>query len=643
MQYIFIDNPSQLDSLKEAVRWITASDKDSPEPNPERLIGVDTETTGLNPFKCQVRLIQIAVPGFALIVDLDAYRDVGVRQVDWTRPGLNYIKTMLEGVKRPKVFQNITFDLNFLWQEGIDVGGELHDTMIAAKIINNGIPKVENNLGAIHFRELGIELPKEEQRADWAGVITKSMLIYAARDAECLTRIMPLLLAKLKKSRVTSSICLYDVYHDLEQPSMRPISRIQKNGFAFDTKQAVQLRSQLQLDAHNKKNQFCEKLDAALRRKFSGESAKWLPRDPDGSFNLRIKDTGSIRAGTKLYKGFNPGSPSQVINAFTDAGVVLRPNNKGKLSLDQNLLAFLAPQYPLICAYLEMKEALTLDTYLCTLIKAVEADGKIHSNYRQLGTRTGRMSSSDINIQQVPRKKMVRQLFQASPGWVLIVADYKAMELRMAAELSGESRMLRAFLYGDDMHKATASLMMGLPLDQVTYEMRNAGKVCNFALLYGAGAGTLQKQAISTFGLSWSKQESMEYVQRFRKAYPELKAWQDTQGASTTEAVLTKYGRRRFLFGADDKYTTRLNSPCQGSCGDVTKIAIVMLEKKMLEDDSARLVCTIHDELVIEARPEKVDYWAKTLQSCMEDAGSVVCTKVVLEAEVSVGDDWSAK
>lgn len=642
MQFVFIDNPAQLNSLKEAVRWIAASNAESPEPNPQRFIGIDTETTGLDPFTCQVRLIQIAVPGFALIVDLDAYREDGERQVDWTRPGLSYVKAILEGTQRPKVFQNGAFDLNFLWQEGIDVGGELHDTMHAAKVINNGIPGVSNDLGSIHQRELGVKLPKEEQRANWAGEIKKEMQIYAARDAECLTRIIPRQLVKLKKSRVTPAITLNDVYH-LEQQVQRPIARIQKNGFTFNKEKAVQLRSQLQLNAHNKKNEFCAKIDEALRMKHPEDSDKWLPQDPDGSFNLRIKDTGSIRAGTKLYKGFNPGSPAQVIKAFTDAGVVLRPNDKGKLSLDQNLLAFLAPQYPLIGAYLEMKEALTLDTFVSKLIKAVAADGKIHSNYRQMGTRSGRMSCSDINVQQIPRQKMFRELFEPSPGWKLIVADYKAMELAMAAELSGEQRMIDAFRNGEDLHKATASLMMDLPPEQITKEQRTAGKVCNFALLYGAGPGTLQKQAVSQFGLDWSKQQSVEYVRRFRKAYPQLKAWQDAQGSSTTEAVLTKYGRRRFLYGADDKYTTRLNTPCQGSCGDITKIAIVMLEEKMLEDSSARLICTCHDELVIEAQPDKAQYWADTLKACMEEAGAIICQKVPIEAEVGIGDDWSVK
>ena len=138
MQYVHIKNASQLTDLKLAVKVIAASDS---------MIGVDTETTGLNPFQCQVRLIQIAIPDFALVVDLDAYRENGVRQVDWEYPGLTYIKAILEGSKRAKVFQNGAFDLNFLWQEGVDVGGELHDTMHAAQLINNGIANVKNDLG----------------------------------------------------------------------------------------------------------------------------------------------------------------------------------------------------------------------------------------------------------------------------------------------------------------------------------------------------------------------------------------------------------------------------------------------------------------------------------------------------------------
>ena len=633
MQTVYIHSSTQLSDLKAAVRIIAAT---------EGLIGVDTETTGLDPFTCRVRLVQIAVPDFGLVVDLDAYRDGDERQVDWDRPGASYLKRILEGTKRPKVLQNGAFDLNFLWQEGIDLGGELHDTMLASKVINNGVPGVKNDLGAIHKRVLGKVLPKEEQRADWAGAITPEMITYASKDAECLTRIMPILLETLQKTRVTDKITLLDVYQ-LEQQVIRPIARMQKNGFWFDMEKGEKLRRQLAMRAFDLRHEFATKLDIRLRHKHPDNPEKWLPRDPDNSFNLRIKDSGSIRLGTKLYKGFNPGSAQQVIERFTDAGVVLRPNEKGKLSLDQNLLAFLANSEPLIKAYLDMKEALTRESFAEKLMKAVSPDGRIHSNYRQMGTETGRMSCSDINVQQIPREKEFRELFKPTPGNRLIVADYSAMELRMAAEISGEPKMIKAFKDGADMHKATASLMMQLPAEEITKEMRTAGKVCNFALLYGAGPGTLQKQAVSQFGLDWSKEQSKEYVQLFRRAYPDLKEWQDAQGTATTEAVLTKYGRRRFLYGHNDKYTTRLNTPVQGSAGDITKIAVAMLEERMVDDPSGKLLCVCHDELVVESTPEMADYWAKIVVECMEGAGNLVCKRVPIKAEFGVGADWSIK
>ena len=633
MQTVYIDSAAELHDLKAAVNIIAKA---------EGMIGVDTETTGLDPLTCWVRLVQIAIPDFALVVDLNAYRDGVHRQVDWERPGANYLRMILEGTKRAKVLQNGAFDLNFLWQEGIDVGGELHDTMIASKIINNGVPGVKNDLGSIHKRVLNKELPKEEQKADWSDTITPKMIAYAGKDAECLTQIMPILLETLKKTRVTETITLHDVYH-LEQQAIRPIARMQKNGFWFDMEKGELLRENLAMKAFDLRTEFATKLDIRLRNKHPNDPEKWLPRDPDGSFNLRIKDTGSIRLGTKLYKGFNPGSTAQVIEKFTDAGVILKPNEKGKLSLDQNLLAFLAHSEPLIQAYLDMKEALTRESFAEKLMKAVSHDGRIHSNYRQMGTETGRMSCSDINVQQIPREKEFRELFKPTPGNKLIVADYSAMELRMAAEISGEPKMIDAFKEGADMHKATASLMMQLPPEEITKEMRTAGKVCNFALLYGAGPATLQRQAVSQFGLDWTKDQSKEYVQLFRQAYPTLKMWQDAQGTATTEAVLTKYGRRRFLFGHNDKYTTRLNTPVQGSSGDIAKIAVVMLEELMVEDKSAKLLCVCHDELVVESTPEKAEYWAEKVVECMENAGNLVCQKVPIKAEVGIGDDWSVK
>jgi DNA polymerase I-like protein with 3'-5' exonuclease and polymerase domains len=185
--------------------------------------------------------------------------------------------------------------------------------------------------------------------------------------------------------------------------------------------------------------------------------------------------------------------------------------------------------------------------------------------------------------------------------------------------------------------------MQNLPPEEITKDMRTAGKVCNFALLYGAGPATLQKHAVAKFGLDWSKDQSKAYVDMFRKAYPELKKWQDIQGNSTTESVLTKYGRRRFLFGMNDKYTTRLNTPVQGSSGDIAKIAVVMLEQHMENDKSGKLICVCHDEIVVESTPETAEFWAETVVKCMEDAGNLVCKKVPIKAEVAIGDDWSIK
>ena len=164
--------------------------------------------------------------------------------------------------------------------------------------------------------------------------------------------------------------------------------------------------------------------------------------------------------------------------------------------------------------------------------------------------------------------------------------------------------------------------------------MRTAGR-CTFALLYGAGAETPQRQAVSQFGLDWSKEQSKEYVQLFRRAYPDLKKWQDAQTA-TTEAVLTKYGRRRFLFGRNDKYTTRLNTPVKVPRGH-RQIAVVMLEELMVEDKSAKLLCVCHDELVVESTPEKPSIGLK--KSSVWKTRAILSVRRFRLAEVGIGDD----
>jgi DNA polymerase I len=603
-------------------------------------IGIDTETTGLDPINDRVRLIQIGAPEFCIIVDLDGFRPRGdARRVDWSLPGLEALKDFIEG-PRPKVLQNAAFDLNFLRGEGLEITGHIYDTMFAAKIKNNG-SSLPNNLGAIVNRELSEPLPKELQKANWAGEITDEMFKYAARDTCCLPRLIEPLTDKLKTSRVSQSVTLFDIFK-LEAMCLRPISLMQWYGFKFDAEAAVELRLALVDEEADKKLFFLNALDEAIQRRHPKDQTKWLPRDPDGSFNTREKTKGSLRLGTKVYAGFNPRSNPQMAQKFEDAGILLPPNVKGLPSLDQNLLAFLRADYKLIDLYLQWKERATRVSHIDTLLEAVGPDGHIHAGYRQMGTDTGRLSCAEPNLQQIPREREFRSLFIAPGGWSLVVADFSQIELRVAAELSGEPLMLAAYRAGRDLHTETAALMTGKDQCDISKAERQSSKIANFGLLYGAGPSTLRRQAVAQYGIDMDMEEAKAIVSSFRKAYPRLYEWQQDQGGQTTVSVFTKYGRRRLMVGRNDKYTTRINTQVQGTAGDICKISIAMLYQRIHDKSNVvKLIATVHDELVLQVVDDQAEYWAAQLKECMEAAGALVCRKVPIVAEVSWGKSWA--
>ena len=604
------------------------------------IVGVDTETTGLDPLTNQVCLIQIGTDDFALIVDLDGWRAECEREVPWEASGLAQLKDFLES-KTPKVLQNAAFDLNFLRAEGVVLGGPLFDTMIAAKIVNNGTG-AKNDLGSIVNRVLKAPMPKELQKADWGGEKTAEMKQYAARDVICLTRLVPELTAALKLSVIREGFTLWEIFK-LEMDVLRPIATMQWHGFGFDEEGAKQLLEELTERSDAMKKAFLENLDAEIRANNPNDPHVWLPKDPDGAFNTREKDSGYKRLGTKQYKGFNPRAPKQMAQRFEQSGILLPPDEKGAPSLDQNLLAFLRNHYPLIDQYLEWKAAVTKVSNMEKLLESIGPDGRIHCNYRQMGTETGRLSAASPNLQQVNRGKDFRSKFVPDVGYELVLADFSQVELRVAADLSGEERMINAYKAGRDLHTETAALITKCDPNEVTKEARTSAKIANFGLLYGSGPATLQKQAVAQYGIDMELEEAKDIVQGFRAAYPDLYKWQCLEGNKTTAAVFTKLGRRRMLVGFNDKFTTRINTQVQGTAGDIAKLAIALLWKHICAAPvgEAKLIAMVHDEIVLEVKEGHGERWGQILKESMEEAGNQICTNVPIVAEVGRGPTWA--
>jgi DNA polymerase-1 len=328
---------------------------------------------------------------------------------------------------------------------------------------------------------------------------------------------------------------------------------------------------------------------------------------------------------------------------FKKAGILLPVDEKGAPSLDQNLLAFLRSDYELIDQYLSWKTEVTKVSDIHKLLESIGPDGRIHCSYRQMGAQTGRLSAASPNLQQVNSGADFRSKFVADTGNTLIVADFSQVELRVAAELSGEQRMIDAYLAGRDLHIETASLIAKVSFDEVTKKQRSSAKAANFGLLFGAGPATLQKQAMTQYGIEMDLQEAKEIVEGFREAYPTLYKWQQDQGTRTTPAVHTALGRRRMLVGFNDKYTTRINTQVQGTAGDIAEIAISKLWDSLVKApaDEARLIAMVHDEIVLEVKEGRKEHWAALLKASMESAGAEICKKVPILAEVSWGPTWA--
>ena len=611
----------------------------------EGWLGVDTETSGLDPHQNRVELIQIASEDYCLIVDLNLFRaeESGVtrvtpRAVSWEQDGAKQLKALLESSKT-KVLQNAQFDLNFLAAEGVVVKGSIFDTMLCARVLNNG-SGWKNDLGSLVKRYLKVEIDKSNQKEDWTQrPLPDDMLQYAARDAICLPRMAPLIKQSLIESKMWETA-------KFELECLRPIASMSFNGLGFNRHEATLRQEQLESAKTARRDLLVHLLDERMKARGS----EGLPRDEDGSFNLRAKDEGKIRDGTKKYKGFNPDSPLQMANALMAAGVMLRPNEKGKYTVDQNLLALVRRDMKesglntdLIDAYLEWKEQATLCKHIKTLLEAAGDRDRICAGYRQLGTETGRLSCAGPNLQQVPRGETFRSLFPARPGHKMVVADYSQVELKVAADLSQEAAMMHAINNGQDLHTTTACLMLGKEPDEIKKSERQSAKIANFGLLFGAGAGTLLKQAIAQYGVEWTEDEAKQIVQQWHAAYPGLRKWQLETGERQTGAIFTKSGRRRLcLTDRSGKFTTRINTEVQGTAGDITKGALVRVWKYLKTyPGEARLVGCVHDEILLEVKDEFVDQWKERLVKAMENAGKALITSVPISAEVDAGPTWA--
>ena len=325
------------------------------------------------------------------------------------------------------------------------------------------------------------------------------------------------------------------------------------------------------------------------------------------------------------------------------------PSPKKKFSTDKATLEQLADEYPICGKILEYRKYQKLEsTYIDALIPMRDENGRIHTRFDPVGTVTGRLSSSEPNLQNIPVRtelgKAIRGAFVARPGWLLVDADYSQIELRVLAHISGDETMIHAFRQDQDIHARTASEVYGVPLDQVTPQMRSACKAVNFGIVYGISEFTLARN------IGVSRFEAKDFIDRYFRRYPGVKAYMDAAVKKGREQgyVTTLMNRRRYLPElASPNFALRsfgercaMNSPIQGTAADIIKLAMIAVDGALRQENlRARLILQVHDELIVEAPEEETRRVEALLRRCME---GVVSLSVPLKTDISVGGDWRA-
>ena len=543
------------------------------------LVGVDTETTGLNPRHDRVRLLSLATD----TVDGGAYTYL----VDCFRVDPSLLWDLL--AEKKLVFHNAVFDLGFRARMGFTPAAKVNDTMLLSRVLYAGA-RERHGLEDCVKRELGQTLDKGMQRSNWTGTLTREQLDYAARDAVVLRPLLTAISAKIGEAELGDTAAL-------ERRALPAVVWMASKGVAVD------------------------------RAAWSSLAVK--AKDTADSLRQQMADLAPVRPG-EMFATWNFDSPADVLHLFATLGLKVESTDDETLSGIDHRIAGLMRQY---------REATKkTGTYGIAWLKHIAGDGRVYPSWNSLGAEvTGRMSCSDPNMQQIPRDKAYRQCIAAPAGRVLVKADYSQIELRIAAKVSRDQAMLKAYQDGLDLHTLTARAVLGV--EDVTKEHRQLAKSLNFGLLYGMGAPAFRQYAATEFGVKLTDEQAQQYRAAFFKSYPGLRAWHNKIGKTKDEAIVTRTlaGRRRLDVG---RFTEKLNTPVQGTGGDGIKLALALLWERRQQMPTAFPVLAVHDEIVLEADAGQADAAAAWLRQAMLDAMMPLIEPVPVEVEVQIGRTW---
>ena len=587
-------------------------------------VAFDCETTGLQPVYGGLRLLQLAaLDRMPVVIDCWDLEDHHWQDLE-----------EFFSLKRYWLAHNAVFDLGWLQEHEIYPEGEVLCTMLASRILTNGLPNLKHGLQHVVKRYLKLEISKEEQRSDWSGDLTHNQLDYAAYDVELLTQLDGPINQRMAEGNLHKAWFL-------ECKALPTMAQLWRTGMPFQRDELEQLHEDLAADNERLGEAFIDTLDEAL------PEGKKLPRDPDGTFNLRSKPEGSVREGTKKQAGFNLNSPKQLLDVFTTLIGAIPVDNTGKPSASRAALREYVGDHRVVAEYLAWKRVEKRRQMVEALLKHLGSTGFIKASYMQLGADTGRMSCIGPNLQQIPRDSRFRACVKAPAGWKLVVADYAQMELRLAAAEAEDPLMIRAFQDGLDLHTVTAMQIYGVSEDEVTKEMRQISKSANFGLLYGSGARGLRNYAAG-MGVQMDLAEAGEIRAKFHAVYTGISRWQRENAAqanrhrSDAAIRIRNSGLRRILPGDYNSLTVRSNTPIQGAGAAVLKRTLGKLWPLLKADgeEVVRIAGVVHDEVILLVREEHADIWCHQLAAVMQDAEAEWLGPVPPLAEAKAADSW---
>lgn len=574
------------------------------------LFAFDTETTSLDYSQAEIVGVSFAVEaGSAAYVPLahdypDAPEQLGRDAV------LRQLRPLLEDPGRAKLGQNLKYDANVLANYGIELRGIAHDTMLESYVYNSiatkhnmdDMAKKYLHLETIHYEDVA---GKGAKQISFSKVPLEQAAPYAAEDADITLRLHQVLWPKLQENDR-----LERLYLEFEMPLVPVLSRIERNGVLLDTEMLAQQSREL-----------------ARQIESIEQHAHEIAGQP-----------------------FNLGSPKQIQAVLYDqlSLPVLKKTPGGQPSTVESVLQELALDYPLPKLILEYRGMSKLkSTYTDKLPRQVnEKTGRVHTSYHQAVTATGRLSSSDPNLQNIPVRteegRRIRKAFIAPEGCRILAADYSQIELRIMAHLSGDEGLLRAFSEGLDIHSATAAEVFQVAVEQVTPDLRRSAKAINFGLIYGMSAFGLAQQ------LGLNRSQAQSYIDLYFDRYPGVKDYMDNirETARQQGYVETLFGRRLYLpeiksrNAARRQYAERtaINAPMQGTAADIIKRAMIRADDWLQKDKpEAKMIMQVHDELVFEIAASELESCSAAIGDIMSGAAEL---KVPLVVDIGIGKNW---